>query len=152
VVVPKRRGPGVGHAAEVAAGLVPVAQLLRHRAKIERDGQQQRIAVAQPALARRQRLFEHAARPRSLACLHVQAGQLMSRGEHLLMVLPVGDAGPFQRGRQRGGGAGDIPGVAPAAGIALGRGQGRRGGHVHMLPGCGRRRQSGVTPGPAAPP
>jgi hypothetical protein len=115
-----------GHAGEVAAGLVPVAQLLGDRAEVERQRQHQRVGVAQVQLARRERLLEHPARLCRVVGLAVQRGQHMLAREQLRVVFAEHRAGGVDRVFQHRAGRGQVTGRAQRVGLAH-RG-GERGG------------------------
>jgi hypothetical protein len=145
MILAKRRGPGGGHPAEVAAGLVPVAQLLGHRSKVEGDRQQQRVAVAETALPGGQGLLQHGARVRRVARLAVETGQRERGPENLGMIFPVHRADPLERVGQRRRRPGEIAGVPPLPGVELGGGQ--YGGVGHLRHAAWRRARTPVRRG-----
>ncbi|MFI1197601.1 hypothetical protein ACH4T9_30680 [Micromonospora sp. NPDC020750] len=75
VVRAEHGGPGVGDAGVVAAGLVPVAQLLGDRGEVEGEREHQRIGGMPPALAGREAFLQYAPRGSRVVGLTMQAGQ-----------------------------------------------------------------------------
>ncbi|PYC76128.1 hypothetical protein C7C45_01115 [Micromonospora arborensis] len=146
VVLPERGGPGGGYAGVVAAGLVPVAQLLRQLAEFEGEGEQHRVGVLPAPLARRERLLQHPAGGEQVVRLAVQPGQQVRGVQHL------GVVGGVRRGSGSDGLREQLPRGAEIARGAQGEGpvlSGCQGGgmrHVAMLPPEGRRTLAGHAP------
>ncbi|GGO14307.1 hypothetical protein GCM10011576_25240 [Micromonospora parathelypteridis] len=146
VVFPERGGPGGGDAGVVAAGLVPVAQLLRQLAELEGEGEHHRVRMLPAPLARRERLLQHTAGGERIVRLAVQPGQQVCGVQHLGVVDAV------RRGSGSDGLREQLPGGAEVARGAQGEGpvlsgcQGGGMGHVAMLPSEGRRTLAGHAP------
>lgn len=75
VVLPQCGGPGGGDAGVVAAGLVPVAEFLRHLGEFEGEREHQRVGVLPAPLARREGLLQHPAGGERVVPLPVQPCQ-----------------------------------------------------------------------------
>ncbi|GAA2193439.1 hypothetical protein GCM10009848_53520 [Micromonospora lupini] len=89
MVLTEHGGPGAGHARVVAAGLVPVAQLLGDLGQFEGEREHRRLGVVPAPLARREGLLQHPAGGKRVVRLAVQAGQQVRGVQHLGMVLAV---------------------------------------------------------------
>lgn len=139
VALPERGGPGSGDARVVAAGLVPVAQLLRHLGELEGERQHHRVRVLPTPLARRESLLQHAAGGKWVVRLPVQPGQQVRGVQHLGVVDAVrrGSGSDGLRKQLPGGAevARDAQGESPVLGGCQGGGM----GHVAMLPSEGGR-------------
>ncbi|OHX06855.1 hypothetical protein BFV98_29635 [Micromonospora sp. WMMB235] len=105
VVRTEHGGPGGRHAAVVAAGLVPVAQLLGHPGEVESEREHQRVGLAAAALAGRVGLFEYAPGGGWVVGLAVQPGQQVTGGQDVLVVLAVRRAGRDDRVGEQAAGA-----------------------------------------------
>jgi hypothetical protein len=137
--------PGPGHPAERLAGLVPVAELLRHHAQVERDLQHQRVGVTEPPLPGGVRLLEDPARGGRVVGLLVHPSELMQGRQDVRIILteralPGVDGMLEHRARTS-----KITG--PGQGLrALADGKKRgRLRHPAMLHGTCRSRQAGQT-------
>lgn len=86
-------GPQGGDAGVVAAGLVPVAQLVRHRGQLEGERQHQRIGRRPEPLTCGERLLQHAPGGTRVVRLPVQAGQQVRGAQHIRVVLAVRRSG-----------------------------------------------------------
>lgn len=124
VVRTEHRGPGGGDPVVVAAGLVPVAQLLRDPGKVEAEREHQRVGLAAATFTGRVRLLEHPSGAGRIVGLPVQSGQHVSGGEHIRMVLPVRRSDRRDRGGEQTAGGGQIAGGAQREGLVLSGGQG----------------------------
>jgi hypothetical protein len=125
VVGTEHGGPGVGHPGVVAAGLVPVAQLLGDRGEVEREREHQRVGGMPPALAGREGPLQYAPRGGRVVGLPVQPGEQVSGAQDLRMVLA--EAGPQRVDRvgQQPARARDVAGGAQRERPVLKCGQGR---------------------------
>ncbi|MBB5114931.1 hypothetical protein FHU28_004770 [Micromonospora echinospora] len=135
-------GPGGGHAAVVAAGLVPVAQLLGDPREVEAEGEHQGVAVAPAALAGGVGLFEYAPGGGRVVGLAVQPGQQVAGGQDVLVVLAVRRPGRDDRVGEQAAGAGQVAGGAHREGLVLSGDQ--RGGVGHVS-NAARNRQLRAT-------
>jgi hypothetical protein len=143
MVFPEDGRPGCGDAAEVAAGLVPVAQLLGHGAEIEEDREQQRMIVAKPPLAGRESAFEGATGRRRVPGLAVQPRKMVRRGEDLGVGLTEGRAGNLQGVAKECARCIDLARIAQYVRLVLCIGERRRLRHSDMLPNrCAARYRS----------
>jgi hypothetical protein len=130
------------HPAEGLAGFMPVAQLLRHHAKIERDLQHQGVGFPQAPLAGRVRLLEDPACSGRVVGLLVHARKLMQGRQYVRIILTElalpGVDGMLQHRTRTGkiAGAGQGLRVLPD-----GEKRGRLR-HPAMLPGTCRSRQA----------
>ena len=129
VVRTEHGGPGGGHAAVVAAGLVPVAQLLGDPREVEAEREHQRVAVAPAALAGGVGLFEYAPGGGRVVGLAVQPSQQVAGGQDVLVVLAVRRPGRDDRVGEQAAGAGQITRGAHREGLVLSGDQ--RGGVGH---------------------
>ena len=130
VVRTEHGGPGGGHAGVVAAGLVPVAEFLRHAGEVEAEREHQRVAVGAATLAGRVRLFEDPPGGRGVVGLAVQSGQQVAGGEYVGVVLTVGRSGCRDRVGEQAAGGRQVTGGAQREGLVLSGGQGGGVGHV----------------------
>ncbi|PGH42987.1 hypothetical protein COO58_19580 [Micromonospora sp. WMMA1996] len=135
-------GPGGGDAAVVAAGLVPVAQLLRHAGQVEAEREHQRAGVAAATLTGSVRLFERPAGGGGVVGLPVQPGQQVAGGQDVLVVLAVRRSGRGDRVGEQPAGAGQVARGAQCEGLVLSGGQ--RGGVGHVS-NAARNRPSRAT-------
>ncbi|GLZ62308.1 hypothetical protein Misp05_58840 [Micromonospora sp. NBRC 107095] len=139
MVFPERGGPGGGDARVVAAGLVPVAQLLRHLRELESEREHQRIRVLPAPLARRERLLQDPAGGRRVVPLPVQPRQQMRGVQHLRMIVTVRRRSGFDSLREQVPGGAEVARGAQGEGSVLGGCHGGGMGHVAMLPSEGYR-------------
>ncbi|GGS06175.1 hypothetical protein GCM10010169_58710 [Micromonospora fulviviridis] len=130
VVRTEHGGPGGGHAGVVAAGLVPVAEFLRHPGEVETECEHQRVAVGAATLAGRVRLLEDPPGGGRVVGLAVQAGQQAAGGEYVGVVLTVGRSGRRDRVGEQAAGGRQVTGGAQREGLVLSGGQGGGVGHV----------------------
>lgn len=130
VVRTEHGGPGGGHAGVVAAGLVPVAELLRHTGEVEAEREHQWVAVGAATLSGRVRLFEDPPGGGRVVGLAVQSGQKVAGGEYVGVVLTVGRSGRRDRVGEQAAGGRQVTGGAQREGLVLSRGQGGGVGHV----------------------
>ncbi len=130
VVRTEHGGPGGRHAAVVAAGLVPVAQLLGHPGEVEAEREHQRIGLAAAALAGRVGLFEYAPGGGRVVGLPVQPGQQVTSGQDVLVVLAVRRAGRDDRVGEQAAGACQVTRGAQRESLVLSGDQ--RGGVGHV--------------------
>ncbi|GHJ15284.1 hypothetical protein TPA0908_32790 [Micromonospora sp. AKA38] len=144
VIRTEHGGPGGGDAAVVAAGLVPVAQLLRDPREVEAEREHQRVGVAATALTSGVRLFEDATGSGRVVGLPVQSGQQMAGGQHVLVVLAVRRPGRGDRVVEQATGAGQISRGAEREGLVLRGGQ--RGGVGHVSNAARNRRFRATRP------
>lgn len=112
VVRAEHGGPRAGDAGVVAAGLVPVAQLLGDRGEVERKREHQRVRGMPPALAGREAFLQYASRGGRVVGLTMQAGQEVRDTQHLRMVLAVADPDRSERVGQQPARAGEVAGGA----------------------------------------
>ncbi|SBT43672.1 hypothetical protein GA0070611_2413 [Micromonospora auratinigra] len=126
VVRTEHGGPDGGHAAVVAAGLVPVAEFLGHAGQVEAEREHQRVGLAAAALTGRVRLLQHPSRRRRVVGLPVQPGQQVTGGQHVRVVLPVRRSGRRDRVREQPSGGGEVARRAQGEGLVVRGGQ--RGG------------------------
>ena len=87
VVLPEHGGPGGGDAGVVAAGLVPVAQLLGDLGQLQGEREHRRLAMIPAPLTRRERLLQDPAGGERVVRLPVQTGKQVRRVQHLGVVL-----------------------------------------------------------------
>ncbi|SCG68569.1 hypothetical protein GA0070213_110120 [Micromonospora humi] len=144
VVRTEHGGPGGGHPAVVAAGLVPVAQLLRHAGEVEAEGEHQRVGVAATALTRRVGLLEDPAGGGRVVGLPVQPGEQVTGGQDVLVVLAVRRSGRGDRVGEQAAGAGEVARGAKRQGLVLRGGQ--RGGVGHESNAARTRRSRATRP------
>lgn len=123
-------GPGGGHPGVVAAGLVPVAEFLRHPGEVEAEREHQRVGVTAAALAGRVGLFEHPTGGGRIVGLAVQAGQQVAGGQYVGVVLPVRRSGRRDRVGEQVAGGRQVTRGAQREGLVLSGGQGGGVGHV----------------------
>ncbi len=126
----EHRGPGGGYAGVVAAGLVPIAEFLRHLGQVEAEREHQRVRVAAATLASRVRLLQNPPGGGRVVGLPMQAGEKVAGGQHVGMVIPVRRSGGADRVGEQATGGGQISRGAQGEGLMLRDGQG--GGMGHM--------------------
>jgi hypothetical protein len=112
VVRAEHGGPGAGDAGVVAAGLVPVAELLGDRGEVEGEGQHQRVGGVPAPLAGGEGLLQYASRGGGLVGLAVQAGQQVGGAQHLRVVLAVAGPERIERVGQQSTRPGEVAGGA----------------------------------------
>lgn len=146
VVLAEHGGPGGGDAAVVAAGLVPVAQLLGDPRELVAEGQHQRVAGIPAPLRGGVRLLEHPPGGEWVVGLPVQPSQQVRGVEHLRVISPVRRVDGFDGLGQQLTGGGQITRGTQGERRVLNGGQWGGMGHMVMLP-VDRPR---TLPGPAA--
>jgi hypothetical protein len=143
MIFAKHGGAGGGQPAEVAAGLVPVAQLVGDRAEHVRQSEHQRLAVAVAQLPGGDRLLQHPARRGRLAGLPVQPRQQVGGGQHLRMIFAQAGLGHLQPLLQHQAGAIEVAVAPQNTSVLLNGGQMCGLRHPVMLPGLRGGRQPG---------
>lgn len=138
MVLPERGGPGGRDAGVVAAGLVPVAQLLRYLGEFECEREHHRVGVLPAPFARRERLLQHPTRGERVVRLPVQPCQQVPGVQHLGMVVAVRRGSGSDGLREQLPGGAEVARGAQGEGPVLGACQGGGMGHVAMLPSEGR--------------
>ncbi|KKK07075.1 hypothetical protein LQ51_04475 [Micromonospora sp. HK10] len=110
VIRTEHGGAGGGHPGVVAAGLVPVAEFLRHAGEVEAEREHQRVGLVTPPLAGGVRLLKHPPGGGRVVGLPVQPGQQMAGGQHVGVVLPVRRAGRRDGVGEQAAGGGHVSG------------------------------------------
>lgn len=149
VVRTEHGGAGGGHAGVVAAGLVPVAEFLRHPGEVEAEREHQRVGLTAPPLAGGIRLLEDPSGGGRVVGLPVQPGQQVTGGQHVGVVLPVRRAGRRDGVGEQAAGGDQVSGGPQRERLVLSVGQGGGVGHGsnaarNGCPGATRLRLSGI--------
>ncbi|GAB3939329.1 hypothetical protein GCM10027614_21310 [Micromonospora vulcania] len=132
-------GPGGRDAGVVAAGLVPVTQLLGDLGELEGEREHHRVGVLPAPLARREGLLQHPAGGERILRLPVQSGKQVRGVQHFGVILAVRRAGGSDGLREQLPGGAEVTRGTQGEGPVLGGCEGRGMRHVAMLPAQGRR-------------
>lgn len=117
-------GPGGGDPGVVAAGLVPVTQLLGDPGQVEGEGEHQRVGRIPPPLAGGVRLLQHPTGGGWFVGLPVQPREQVRGAHDLRVVLAVRGAGRVDRVGEQPAGRRQVTGGTQGEGPVLDCGQG----------------------------